>query len=371
MPGVMSCGPAIVATTRRPLSMRCSTARARAAPVVDVDVARGRALRRAADRRPSARRPPASASGQGIGAVQADHAARRRRGRPPGSRPVRRASSGDAGIRSTSCRSRADRAALMPRSSRGKNGSVNRRGVGSAMTTATEPLRRVTRLRAARLGTYPSSRIAASTWRRMSGLTLRRVVDDARDRRAGHAGTQGDLFEGRAVAAVGCGRVGHDASLRCESALTLRMHHIRPCQESALTTAVARRAGSYAKLARHDRSSDRHPSTPRGARSLRGRHRHRGPLPAADRVEDVLLVLDRVRRRGAEQPHLPGLSRPPWRAAGHQPPSRGARPGDRPRDRGDARPTPPAGTARTTSTRTCRRATRSASTTCRSRRPAG
>ena len=31
----------------------------------------------------------------------------------------------------------------------------------------------------------------------------------------------------------------------------------------------------------------------------------------------------------------------------------------------------PAGTARTTSTRTCRRATRSASTTCRSRRPAG
>ena len=40
------------------------------------------------------------------------------------------------------------------------------------MTTPIEPLRRVTRLRAARLGTYPSSTIAASTARRMSGLTL-------------------------------------------------------------------------------------------------------------------------------------------------------------------------------------------------------
>ena len=41
------------------------------------------------------------------------------------------------------------------------------------------------------------------------------------------------------------------------------------------------------------------------------------------------------------------------------------------RDRGDRRPRRPAGTARTTSTRTCPRATRSASTTCRSRRAGG
>ena len=41
----------------------------------------------------------------------------------------------------------------MPRRRRGKNGSLNSRPVGSVMTTAIESLRRVTRLRAARLGT--------------------------------------------------------------------------------------------------------------------------------------------------------------------------------------------------------------------------
>ena len=34
----------------------------------------------------------------------------------------------------------------------------------------------------------------------------------------------------------------------------------------------------------------------RRARAVRGRHRHRGPLPAADRVEDVLRLLDGLRR---------------------------------------------------------------------------
>ena len=53
-----------------------------------------------------------------------------------------------------------------------------------------------------------------------------------------------------------------------------------------------------------------------------------------------------------------------------QPAGRRARPDDRARDRRDDARRRPAGTARTTSTRTCRRATRSASTTCRSRRPA-
>ena len=71
-----------------------------------------------------------------------------------------------------------------------------------------------------------------------------------------------------------------------------------------------------------------------------------------------------------EQPRLPGLPRPARGAAGHQPPGGGARPGHGPGDRGDASRPPPAGTARTTSTRTCRRATRSASTTCRWRRSA-
>ncbi len=49
--------------------------------------------------------------------------------------------------------SRADSDALTPRSRRGKNGSLNSRPVGSVMTTPIDPLRRVTRLRAARLGT--------------------------------------------------------------------------------------------------------------------------------------------------------------------------------------------------------------------------
>ena len=67
-------------------------------------------------------------------------------------------------------------------------------------------------------------------------------------------------------------------------------------------------------------------------------------------------------------PRLPGLPRPAGRAADDQPAGRRARPRDRRRDRGDDARRRPAGTARTTSTRTCRRATRSASTTCRSRR---
>ena len=87
------------------------------------------------------------------------------------------------------------------------------------------------------------------------------------------------------------------------------------------TTAAGRAAG-------HDNG--------RGPRTLRGRHRHRGPQPAADRVEDVLRLLDRLRRRAAEHPRLPGLPRPPGRAADDQPPGRRARPDDRRRDRGDA-----------------------------------
>ena len=39
-----------------------------------------------------------------------------------------------------------------------------------------------------------------------------------------------------------------------------------------------------------------------GPGPLRGGHRHRDPLPAQDRVQDVLRLLDRVRRRAAQHP---------------------------------------------------------------------
>ncbi len=69
----------------------------------------------------------------------------------------------------------------------------------------------------------------------------------------------------------------------------------------------------------------------RGPRSVRGGHRHRGPLPAPHGLEDVLRLLDRVRRRRPEHPRVPGLPRPPGHAADDQPA------GGRVRDRGRAR----------------------------------
>ena len=53
------------------------------------------------------------------------------------------------------------------------------------------------------------------------------------------------------------------------------------------------------------------------ARPLRAGHRPRDARRAGHRVEDVLRLLDRVRRR-AEHAHLPGLPRPARRAAGGQ-----------------------------------------------------
>ena len=70
-------------------------------------------------------------------------------------------------------------------------------------------------------------------------------------------------------------------------------------------------------------------------RALRGGHRHRGPLPAQDGVEDVLRLLERLRRR-AEHPRLPGLPRAARHPPGDQPQGRRARPRDGRRDqRGD------------------------------------
>src|SRR4029450_1088480 len=61
-----------------------------------------------------------------------------------------------------------------------KNGSEKKRAWGSDTTRATESARRVTRLRAARLGTYPSLATARSTWALTSGLTLGELLP-ARD----------------------------------------------------------------------------------------------------------------------------------------------------------------------------------------------
>ena len=87
-----------------------------------------------------------------------------------------------------------------------------------------------------------------------------------------------------------------------------------------------------------------------------------------DGLEDVLRLLDGLRRRGAQHPRLPGLPRPARGPAGDQPARGRVRDRDRPGDRGAASPSGRSGSARTTSTRTCPRATRSASTRSRSRR---
>ena len=96
----------------------------------------------------------ASRAGQRVVAVEADQqravdvAGGQVVGGPAARRPR------ESGISRTSWQVAGRRAReLMPRRRRGKNGSLNSRPVGSVMTTAIESLRRVTRLRAARLGT--------------------------------------------------------------------------------------------------------------------------------------------------------------------------------------------------------------------------
>ena len=227
------------------------------------------------------------------------------------------------------------------------------------------------------------------------GADPRRAVDDARDGRPGDAREMGDLFERGAGAPGTTAGLGHVNSDFCESALTLDEQSIRRCQESALTlirssfrgrrgvrSGVGRcssgcrreRGGAMrhygdgatdatSRVADHDNG--------RGPRTLRGRHRHRGPLPAADRVQDVLRLFDRLRRRAAEHARLPGLPRAAGRAADDQPAGGRARPDDRRGDRGDGPGRDPLGSQELLLPGPARRATRSASTTCRSPRSAG
>ena len=98
---------------------------------------------------------------------------------------------------------------------------------------------------------------------------------------------------------------------------------------------------------------------------LGSRHRPRDARAAVDRVEDLLRRVDRV-RRGAQHAGLRGRHRAARRAAGAEPRRRRARDPLRPRRRRDDQPRAASSRARTTSTPTCPRATRSASTRSRS-----
>ena len=226
------------------------------------------------------------------------------------------------------------------------------------------------------------------------GTDPRRAVDDARDGRPGDAREMGDLFQRRAGAP---GRplgwaTSTPTSVRALSRLLT--HSIRRCQESALTldsVAFRRRRGVRSGVGR---------CSSRCRRERGGAMRHYGdgatvrprgsPIMTTaatlERYEAVIGIEVHCQLRTASKmfcgcstdydgappntPRLPGLPRPAGRAPDDQPRGGRARPDDRRRDRGDGARRRPAGIARTTSTRTCPRATRSASTTCRSPRSA-
>ena len=274
----MSAGPAIVAM-RAPAAARAGAPRhaARATAVVDVDVAARRRRAAAGRRRPAGCRAARSA-GQRVVAVQADEeravdvAGRQVVGRSAGRRRV------DAGMSRTSCRSRAARArADTPRRSRGKNGSLNSRPAGSVMTTAIDPLRRVTRLGRPGWGRSRGRSIAALDVAPDVRADLGGAVDDARDRGPRDAGPRAtssrvvplrpDRVESR--------RGATDLYPSCESALTLAADYSTACQESALTHVRSRtrsvrtgvapaastpRCGRYGKLWRMVDDGDARPA---------------------------------------------------------------------------------------------------------------
>ena len=107
-----------------------------------------------------------------------------------------------------------------------------------------------------------------------------------------------------------------------------------------------------------------------GGPALSHRHRPGSPRPAAD-ADQAVLRLQHAVRPAAQLGDLPGLPRPARRAAGHEPPGVRAGPQGGAWPSTARSPRSPSGTARTTTTPTCRRTTRSASTTCRSATTAG
>ena len=197
--------------------------------------------------------------------------------------------------------------------------------------------------------------MAAWTSLRTSGLTLRRAVDDPRHGRPGDARQVGDLLQGGAGAPGATAGLGHVNSDSLVRALSRSMQeHSSPCQESALTTrsvSVRRSVGACATgcgtalpgCRRGRRGAMRHYGD--GATTAAGRAADHDDAAAARRYEAVIGIevhcqlrtaskmfcgcSTDLRRRAAEQPHLPGLPRPAGRAAGHQPARRRARAGDR------------------------------------------
>ncbi len=109
----------------------------------------------------------------------------------------------------------------------------------------------------------------------------------------------------------------------------------------------------------------RRPPGRRAMAELGGGDRAGDPRPAGDQDEDVLRLRALLRRR-AERPHLPGLPRPPRRAAGAERAGDPLRAADRRWRWGARSRRARSSTARTTSIPTARRPTRSASTTFRS-----
>src|SRR3954467_7443243 len=172
-------------------------------------------------------------------------------------------------MRRTSCRFRDASSAPTPRSRRGKNGSVNSRAVGSVITRPTDSLRLVTRLLAARLGTYPSWPMASSTHRPPAPLTFGEPFTTrdtvALETPAARATSSRVVFAAVLsrpfVCVIPTPRLVDSGALG-ESALTLALHRNTACQESALTRSHGdgrqRSSGRrYARLTRDDRARSR------------------------------------------------------------------------------------------------------------------
>ena len=237
--------------------------------------------------------------------------------------------------------------------SRGKNGSLNSRLGG---------FRDDHRDRLAAAGDEAPGRPVGDVSESIDGLLdraanvgahLGRPVDHARDRGAGHARDPGDLVQRRDGSGARGLELRHGRSARTVRVVRAlsrsETHHITPLSrerlqalrgwERTLRAPCVRGPRAPGGRVRDSRSwPSGHPRGEAAAparRPLRGRHRHRGPLPAADRVEDVL----RAARRPTTAPPRTATSARSASGCRARCPvinraRRGARPGDRPRDRG-------------------------------------